>query len=89
MSDKSPSVPEPVRDEPDAAAEVYIALFESGPDVTTKALAEKTSIGERAVRNHLETLEELGFAESRPDFSGGARWRYVYSLSDPDPESPE
>ena len=84
MGDDAPSssVPDDLHDEPDGAEEVWIALFTHGPDVTAKRLAANTSLSEQSVRNHLETLEGYGFAEKRLDFSGAARWRYVYSLSE-------
>ena len=85
MEDDAPSssVPDELHDEPDGAEEVWIALFIHGPDATAKKLATHTSITERQVRNHLERLEETyGFVESRPDWSGGGRWRFVFSLAD-------
>lgn len=80
--DAPSSVPDELDDEPAAAEEVYIALFTHGPDVTAQKIAKHTSVSKRQVRNHLDTLADLGLVESRPDFSGGARWRYVYSLAE-------
>lgn len=78
--DAEPSVPAALHDEPESAQRLYVALFVTGP-ATTQSLADETGLSRRTVVTQLSNLEDCGLVESRPDFGGGSRWQYIFSLT--------